>query len=195
MTSTTQVACTGLDAELTASCKSSGRSILTEEDAKAIFKRRPALASVERYTASIISRSYQVSIKTVRDIWIGRTWYRATFHLDPSKPVCKDRLNKKPGRPRGAKDAVPRTRKWFKRAILPVIPPAPVQHCAYLIKRESQTEPQSHLAENQAEIDLDQDSLEAKIFGGTMSEFQDPFQADWVLQLELNSCPRQDASD
>ena len=94
--------------------KRHGRAILTERDAQDIFMCKPALSARERYNAGVLARFYGVSIKTVRDIWVGRTWYRSTFHLDPSKPILSARLDKKPGRPRGAKDSKPRTRTLYK---------------------------------------------------------------------------------
>ena len=43
--------------------------------------------------------SYQVSEKTVRDIWKGRTWLRDTFHLNSGRAALSDRLQRRPGRP------------------------------------------------------------------------------------------------
>ena len=62
--------------------------------------------------ATIVARFFGVSSKTVRDIWVGRTWYRATQHLDPLRDDASERLQKRPGRPKGAKDRKPRTRKF-----------------------------------------------------------------------------------
>ena len=92
--------------------KRHGRAILTDEQAREIFRHKPSPDSKERDRAGILARTYGVSVKTVRDIWVGRTWYRATVHLDPSKPVSAERLQRRPGRPRGVKDSRPRTRKW-----------------------------------------------------------------------------------
>ena len=94
--------------------KRHGRAILTEKEAQDIFKYKPATSSKEKYSAAVLARFYGVSVKTVRDIWVGRTWYRSTFHLDPSKPILADRLEKKPGRPRGAKDSKPRIRTLYR---------------------------------------------------------------------------------
>ena len=95
-------------------CRRPGRAILNQNQAREIFLCRPdekSSIAVERARAAFLSRKYGVSVKTVRDIWIGRTWYRATFHLDPSKPIAEERLQRQPGRPKGAKDRQPRTRK------------------------------------------------------------------------------------
>ncbi len=54
---------------------------------------------------------FGVSPKTIRDIWVGRTWYRETFHLDPSRTDAHERLGRHIGRPKGVKDSRPRRRK------------------------------------------------------------------------------------
>jgi hypothetical protein len=91
--------------------KRHGRAILTHEQAQAIFRCKPLPSAKDRDRAGILARAYGVSVKTVRDIWVGRTWYRATFHLDPTKPFIPERLQKRAGRPRGAKDRKPRSKK------------------------------------------------------------------------------------
>jgi len=89
-----------------------GRAILTEDQARIIFKYKPSPFAQDRGRAGALARTFGVSVKTIRDIWIGRTWYRATFDLDPCKQEeAPIRLHKKPGRPRGAKDSKPRTKK------------------------------------------------------------------------------------
>ena len=60
-------------------------------------------------TSATVAKWYGVCSKTVRDIWMGRTWYRATHPLEPGRVDSKERLSKQPGRPRGAKDSRPRT--------------------------------------------------------------------------------------
>uniref|UniRef100_A0A7S0MI35 Uncharacterized protein n=1 Tax=Cryptomonas curvata TaxID=233186 RepID=A0A7S0MI35_9CRYP len=91
--------------------KRHGRAILTDEQAQAIFKHKPTAYAQDRNKAGILARLYGVSVKTVRDIWVGRTWYRATFHMDHTKPFAPERLEKKAGRPKGSKDSKPRVRK------------------------------------------------------------------------------------
>jgi hypothetical protein len=54
---------------------------------------------------------YGVSAKTVRDIWVGRTWYWATYPLDLTRSISTERLERKLGRPKGKKDSRPRSRK------------------------------------------------------------------------------------
>ena len=91
--------------------KGNGRAILTDEQAQEIFRKKPSPHSKGRERAAALARMYGVSIKTVRDIWIGRTWYRATYHLDANKPPAIERLAKKLGRPKGIKDSKPRIKK------------------------------------------------------------------------------------
>ncbi len=91
--------------------KRHGRAILTDEQARSIYQHKPAPFAKAKVRAGALARKYGVSVKTVRDIWIGRTWYRATFDLDTSKPISPERLEKRCGRPKGAKDSKPRTRK------------------------------------------------------------------------------------
>ena len=94
--------------------KRHGRAILTDEQARAIFQVKPSPFARDRDRAGALARAYGVSVKTVRDIWVGRTWYRATFDLDPTAPISPERLHKKPGRPKGAKDSKPRVKKPVK---------------------------------------------------------------------------------
>jgi hypothetical protein len=70
-----------------------GRAILTDEQARSIFQDKPAPFAKEKVRAGALARTYGVSVKTVRDIWVGRTWYRATFDLDTSKPISPERLS------------------------------------------------------------------------------------------------------
>ena len=91
--------------------KRHGRAILTVAQVQAIFRYKSASLAKDSEKAGALARMYGVCAKTVRDIWGGRTWYRATFHLDQSKPFTPERLQKKAGRPRGAKDRKPRARK------------------------------------------------------------------------------------
>jgi hypothetical protein len=64
--------------------KSAGRprAVLTAPQVVAIFQYRAFLRS-----SSKVSRMYGVSEKTIRDIWMGRTWKAATRHLDPLRPL------------------------------------------------------------------------------------------------------------
>jgi hypothetical protein len=91
--------------------KRHGRAILTDEQAQAIFRHKPTALAQGRDKAGYLAKMYGVSIKTIRDIWVGRTWYSATFHMDHAKPFAPERLGKKAGRPKGSKDSKPRSRK------------------------------------------------------------------------------------
>ena len=87
------------------------RTILSSDQARVIFKSKPSGKCSKRSKAVELARIFGVSPKTIRDIWVGRTWYRATCQLDSTKPICTERLEKKLGRPRGSKDIKPRARK------------------------------------------------------------------------------------
>lgn len=89
-------------------CRRKGRAILTDEKAQEIFARKSDTWTNDKDAAAAIASEYGVSVKTVRDIWIGRTWYRSTYHLDAANPPALERLLKKIGRPKGARDKKPR---------------------------------------------------------------------------------------
>ena len=95
----------------TAFSHSPRRAVLSCHQARAIFLSKPPLSASRRRYASKLSKVYGVSPKTIIDIWVGRTWYRETCVLDQTKPVCSERLERKVGRPRGAKDMKPRSKK------------------------------------------------------------------------------------
>ena len=99
----------------------SSRIILSEQDACAIFQNKPPNGDRHLRRADMLASLYGVSVKTIRDIWIGRTWYRSTCHLDPSKPVNVHRLQCKPGRPLGAKDSKPRVVQPTRRVTPPYL--------------------------------------------------------------------------
>ncbi len=80
-------------------CKT--RTILTLEQALQIFEIKFDVSNPHggRRTAASVARSFGVSEKTVRDIWIGRTWVREMMHLDPTREAKASSL-KLPGRPK-----------------------------------------------------------------------------------------------
>mmetsp|Transcript_58674 Transcript_58674/g.155166 ORF Transcript_58674/g.155166 Transcript_58674/m.155166 type:complete len:163 (+) Transcript_58674:96-584(+) len=93
------------------------RVVLTADDAAAIFQMRPSSDEVksQNQSASAVARKYGVSPKTIRDIWQARTWSRATFHLDSSRPAP---VKRRVGRPKGAKDLQPRQKfGYFARGL------------------------------------------------------------------------------
>jgi hypothetical protein len=57
--------------------------------------------------AAQVARQYDVSEKTVRDIWAGRTWSSETWHLDTTRIL----QHKQIGRPKGCRDSKPRKHK------------------------------------------------------------------------------------
>ena len=106
----------------------SNRIILSEQDARHIFQNKPPNGGRDRRRADMLASLYGVSVKTIRDIWVGRTWYRSTCHLDPSKPVNLHRLQRKPGRPLGAKDSKPRVVQPTRRDAYSLSPPLPLPY-------------------------------------------------------------------
>ena len=91
------------------------RAVLTNDQVLNIYMLKPSIlpspANQNRVGAAGVARIFGVSSKTIRDIWIGRTWYRATQQLDPARSDASERLQRRPGRPKGAKDRKPRSRK------------------------------------------------------------------------------------
>ena len=86
-------------------CKT--RAVLTEAQAIEIYqikqKNDSSKHGVRRCSAASIARQFGVSDKAVRDIWMGRTWFRELMHLDPARATMPERL-KLPGRPRGKRN-------------------------------------------------------------------------------------------
>mmetsp|Transcript_28123 Transcript_28123/g.74242 ORF Transcript_28123/g.74242 Transcript_28123/m.74242 type:complete len:283 (+) Transcript_28123:116-964(+) len=139
--------------------KRQGRAILTDDQARIIFKYKPSPFAKDRGRAGALARAFGVSVKTIRDIWIGRTWYRATFDLDPGKQdEVPNRLHKKPGRPRGAKDSKPRTKKAKKTLPDPQVLKTPTMassqesHIMPQIDQESHTVPQMDQCHNMPRV-------------------------------------------
>jgi hypothetical protein len=72
-----------------------------------VFSPNDATSRSERVSAATVARDYHVSVKTIRDIWTGRTWIREIVHLDPVRSAMVKRL-KLPGRPSGSTNIVSR---------------------------------------------------------------------------------------
>jgi hypothetical protein len=85
------------------------RNSLTKDQALAIFKRRPH--SFREINTAALAKEFSVTAKTVRDIWIGRTWYKDTLFLEPSRTDAFERLTRRIGRPKGSRDTKPRMRR------------------------------------------------------------------------------------
>jgi hypothetical protein len=162
--------------------KRHGRAILSIEQAQNIFQLKPKPFQKERTRAGNLAKMYGISVKTVRDIWVGRTWYRATFHLDRLNPLSPERLQKKAGRPKGAKDSKPRMRKnpydisdCFYDGLFGV------QNCEPDCPKPSDSDDpiQCKLKtslEFQSWLDFPMESFDAG--------FEDPFREDWELWLQ-----------
>jgi hypothetical protein len=93
------------------------RNILCRDQVVLIFKHKSAgqvWSRNSKSNAAKLGEVFGVSPKTIRDIWVGRTWYRETFHLDPSRTDAHERLGRHVGRPKGAKDRRPRQRNNLK---------------------------------------------------------------------------------
>lgn len=85
------------------------RAVLNEQQALEIFALRPRSDS-RKLAASYVGARFGVNEKTVRDIWVGRTWSRATILLRESDEnlSAKFLAPSKLGRPKGSKDTRPR---------------------------------------------------------------------------------------
>ncbi len=83
-------------------CKT--RRVLNLQQALQIFEIKRSKQSSGKYgrqSAAGVSRSFGVSEKTVRDIWVGRTW---EMHLDPARAAKAGDI-KLPGRPKRSETA------------------------------------------------------------------------------------------
>lgn len=166
------------------------RAILTDDQAREIFKCKPASNSNGRYKAALLARSYGVSAKTVRDIWVGRTWYWATFSLETTKPILLEKLQKKLGRPKGSRDTRPRNRKQFlddldKEMILDVRCDSKINQSIFSTSTNVCTKPaklsisSTELTPNGGRKDFSWHEL---LIDTLPSEgFEDPFHDDWAF--------------
>jgi hypothetical protein len=106
------------------------RAVLTKDQAIEIFRLSLTHSSnKKRPTAVSVSRAFNISEKTVRDIWSARTWHDDTLPLDVNRTP---RPAKKIGRPPGKIDSNPRKPRTVKslhlrnqRPSLPLHVPAP----------------------------------------------------------------------
>ena len=88
------------------------RNTLTKQQVIDIFCQKPDIRlRPKQADTCAIAKQYGVTAKAIRDIWIGRTWYRETFHLDPFRMDANKRLAIRIGRPKGAKDVRPRMKR------------------------------------------------------------------------------------
>ena len=174
--------------------KRHGRAILTEEQAQIIFRHKPTAFSQDREKAGVLARMFGVSIKTVRDVWVGRTWYRATFHMDHTKPFEPERLEKKAGRPKGAKDSKPRPRKPHserERAehVSERLVPACQATCRQRLDAGLRNASDRALPVSNPNIffgNADRRSWTDFPISIASGGFEDPFREDWEVALEIN---------
>ena len=86
------------------------RAILTEQQAIDIFRiRSESLKPMTVSSATAVAKLYGINERTVRDIWMQRTWSNATWSLAQNTTL---ESRKKMGRPIGAKDSRPRKHKF-----------------------------------------------------------------------------------
>ena len=179
--------------------KGRARTVLTKEEVIEIFKfkmKTPASRS-KTFSSAMVGKLFGVSPKTIRDIWVGRTWYHATQHLDPARQDSLIRFCRQPGRPKGSKDARPRkcTRRRtansqpfqdnFGSSIAMFIPSSYAEHKILSgIQSDFQSESLSAMDTNikgpPSDINRLCDTLEEAAFlPRTLPEFIDPFHDDW----------------
>ena len=77
------------------------RAKLSENQVLEIFQLKKGMST---HTAAQVARQFEVSEKTVRDIWTGRTWSSETWPLDTTRVLEHKRI----GRPKGRRDSKPR---------------------------------------------------------------------------------------
>ena len=98
-------------------CKPRQGTVLTRQQAEEIFRAKSDLyhGFSNSHAASVnLASKYNVSSKTIRDIWKGRSWLNVTFRLWDTT----DRPERKTlGRPKGKKDSRPRQLRTQKRVI------------------------------------------------------------------------------
>ena len=190
------------EAKLVADRQCHARAILTDDQAREIFRCKPTSNTNGRYKAALLARAYRVSAKTVRDIWVGRTWYWATYSLDSTKPIMTEKLQKKLGRPRGSKDSKPRNRKFLLDDMEPKSPatackPEPMnqeidisdrnysaKHVALLTEptlSKFQTCEHATMKETRSAICADAAWHERLLCVLPSSGFVDPFHDDWAF--------------
>mmetsp|Transcript_21189 Transcript_21189/g.58389 ORF Transcript_21189/g.58389 Transcript_21189/m.58389 type:complete len:183 (-) Transcript_21189:442-990(-) len=91
------------------------RCVLTEQQVKDIYMLKATHGHKNRHAASVVlGKEYQVSSKTIRDIWNGRRWFKTTEDLwgedDLADMACREqerqKLKGKKLRPAGAGNRV-----------------------------------------------------------------------------------------
>ena len=151
------------------------RNILTKEQVVDIFLMKHGMMLCD--DAASVGRKFGVSEKTIRDIWVARTWYKATLALDPCRSDANDRLKKKIGRPRGTKDSKPRTYK--SKALEENLQACAFRPMAARCKSTALLKQSDGLAQ-QADRYTNSTIQDEMPFGNMIvSDFTDPFHNDW----------------
>jgi hypothetical protein len=121
---------------------------LTKDQAIDIFRLSLTHAPhKERPTAVSVARAFDVSEKTVRDIWSARTWHDETLPLDVNRIPREAR---KTGRPPGRCDSKPRKPRALKSSSSP--PPSESTKNEEPIPDSTQTYPSNDSSRNQSDI-------------------------------------------
>jgi hypothetical protein len=84
------------------------RAVLSKDQVVNIFRLSVNSPDKVRPSATSVAKQYNVSEKTIRDIWRGRTWHEETLPFDCCR---RPRKAVKTGRPLGRKDSAPRKRR------------------------------------------------------------------------------------
>ena len=170
------------------SVKGRSRTVLTKQEVIEIFKLKQQATSSKTSTfqSEQVCKMFGVSPKTIRDIWVGRTWYRATHQLDPARKDSSIRLGRQPGRPKGSKDARPRVRKGQNSMPTKIFESdsffgsaMPYFHGLCAASSIIPEKVQSLSSVNPSTEDLLSKSDLPTNFKAKSSEFIDPFHDDW----------------
>ena len=172
-----------------------------------IFRLKTQDSAEGKISAVTVAKVFGISSKTVRDIWTGRSWYRTTHQLEPNRADADERLQRHVGRPKGAKDRKPRTRRHVESDVdtgkLPILRAVDsrtartndeLQALQKSIKISYNKQPnilQPPLELNKVHesyvifesILKDQVLHPASDFDGRSSLFDDPFHDDWQNRL------------
>ena len=180
---------------------SRSRNILSREQAIEIFRLKSNLRSIGLRT-SLIAEQYGVSAKTIRDIWIGRTWYRDTYPLETSRSDALERFTRKIGRPAGARDLKPRAKRQDKERESAEGPTQSTEsiiiqqvhqqgdHCLSLagfnpiLSKQGRAQQQGQGEDISALWEAPKNST----FTGQTTEFSDPFHDDWPYWNTVMQC-------
>ena len=73
----------------------SRRRALSQQEAIEIFKYKKGRGERLSSLSAVLAQRYGVSSKCIRDIWQGRTWPEATFHLWNEGDQKSDEYNRK----------------------------------------------------------------------------------------------------